>query len=329
MRKKLSKILITGGAGFIGSAFVRLIVKAKYLPVIVDKLTYAGDLARLKEVSGKYKFYRTDICNKEKLTQIFKKEKPEIVIHFAAESHVDRSIQDSSPFIETNVKGTQVLLDCSRKYEVKRFVHLSTDEVYGDIAVGKFNECSPLKPNSPYAASKAAADLLVQSYIRTYKFPALIIRPSNNYGPWQYPEKFIPRAILTVIKNQKIPVYADGKNVREWLYVEDCAEGIYQSMIKGKIGEAYNLGSNIEKENIQVAKAILKALESGDDRIEFVKDRPGHDIRYSIETKKINNGINWRSKVNFKDGLKDTVDWCVEHKAWLFSKWEDIVKLYK
>lgn len=329
MRAKLHKILITGGAGFIGSAFTRFAVKNGYSPVVVDKLTYAGDLERLKEIKGKYKFYKADICDKNKIWQIFKKESPEIVIHFAAESHVDRSIQDSSPFIETNIKGTQVLLDCSRKYNVAGFIHLSTDEVYGDIAVGKFNENSALKPNSPYAASKAAADLLVKSYIRTYHFPAIIVRPSNNYGPWQYPEKFIPRAILTVIKNQKIPVYADGKNVREWLYVEDCAEGIYQVMKKGKIGEAYNLGSNLEKQNIQVAKSILNAMEAGNDRIEFVKDRLGHDIRYSIETKKINSEINWRSKVNFENGLKLTVDWCVEHHAWLLSKWEDIVKLYK
>lgn len=329
MHAKLRKILITGGAGFIGSAFVRLAVKNGYNPVVVDKLTYAGDLERLRQVKGKYRFYKADICDKVKIGQIFKNESPEIVIHFAAESHVDRSIQDASPFIETNIKGTQVILDCSRKYELKRFIHLSTDEVYGDIAVGKFNEKSALKPNSPYAASKAAADLLVQSYIRTYNFPAIIVRPSNNYGPWQYPEKFIPRAILTVIKNQKIPVYADGKNVREWLYVEDCAEGIYQVMKKGKIGTAYNLGSNLEKQNIQVAKAILRAMEAGDDRIEFVKDRLGHDIRYSIETKKINSEINWRSKVNFETGLKRTVDWCAEHQSWLLSKWEDIVKLYK
>ncbi len=329
MRAKLHKILITGGAGFIGSAFTRLVVKNGYKPVIIDKLTYAGDLARLKEIKGKYKFYKADICDKDKIGQIFKKESPEIVIHFAAESHVDRSIQDAAPFIETNIKGTQVLLDCSRKYNVMRFIHISTDEVYGDIAVGKFNEKSALKPNSPYAASKAAADLLVKSYIRTYNFPAIIVRPSNNYGPWQYPEKFIPRAILTVIKNQKIPVYADGKNVREWLYVEDCAEGIYQVMKKGKIGEAYNLGSCLEKQNIQVAKSILKAMEAGNDRIEFVKDRPGHDIRYSIETKKINREVNWRSKVDFENGLKLTVDWCVEHQVWLLNKWEDIVKLYK
>ncbi len=329
MRAKLRKIIITGGAGFIGSAFTRLLVKNGYNPVVVDKLTYAGDLARLKAIKGKYKFYNADICDKDKIGQLFKKESPSIVIHFAAESHVDRSIQDASPFIETNIKGTQVLLDCSRKYDVARFIHLSTDEVYGDIAAGKFNEKSALKPNSPYAASKAAADLLVQSYIRTYHFPAIIVRPSNNYGPWQYPEKFIPRAILTVIKNQKIPVYADGKNVREWLYVEDCAEGVYQVMKKGKIGEAYNLGSNLEKQNIQVAKSILRSMEAGNDRIEFVKDRPGHDIRYSIETKKINSEINWRSKVDFENGLKQTVNWCVENQGWLLSKWEDIVKLYR
>lgn len=329
MRKRIPKILITGGAGFIGSAFVKLAAKKGHKPVIIDKLTYAGDLARLGEVRGKYKFYKADICDCKSIRKIFKKEKPGIVVHFAAESHVDRSILDSSPFIETNIKGTQILLDCSRECGINLFIHLSTDEIYGEIEKGSFHEDSPLQPNSPYSASKAAADLLIKAYIRTYNFPAIIVRPSNNYGPWQYPEKFIPRAILMIIKNQKIPVYATGKNVREWLHVEDCAEGIYQIMSKGKIGEVYNLGGNHEKQNIQVAKAVLRALKTDDGMIKFVKDRPGHDIRYRLNSRKISNELCWLPKVSFEQGIKSTVQWCLDNKAWLLSKWENISNLYK
>ncbi|MDO8489383.1 MAG: GDP-mannose 4,6-dehydratase, partial [Candidatus Omnitrophota bacterium] len=232
MRKRIPKILVTGGAGFIGSAFVRLLIKGMFSEgaapeiVVVDKLTYAGDLKRLDDIKGKIKFYKTDICNKKKIEVIFAKEKTDIVVHFAAESHVDRSINDATAFIETNIKGTQIIMDVSRKSGVKKFIYISTDEVYGEIANGRFNEDSPIKPNSPYAASKAAADLLVQSYVRTYKFPAIIIRPSNNYGPWQYPEKLIPLAILRIMEGGKVPVYGKGLNVREWLYVDDCALGI-------------------------------------------------------------------------------------------------------
>ncbi|MDD5692802.1 MAG: GDP-mannose 4,6-dehydratase, partial [Candidatus Omnitrophica bacterium] len=247
MRKRPPKILVTGGAGFIASALVRLLAPTKrgHFPdwiqnrscfgsgtgpiVVVDKLTYAGDLKRLNEglspkgTVPRFKFYKADICDKKQIEAIFAKEKPDIVVHFAAESHVDRSINDATPFIETNVKGTQILLDAGRRQRVKKFIFISTDEVYGEIPKGKFNENSPIRPNSPYAASKAAADLLVQSYVRTYKFPAIIIRPSNNYGPWQYPEKLIPLAILRISEGAKIPVYGKGQNVREWLYVDDCA----------------------------------------------------------------------------------------------------------
>ncbi|MBI4707922.1 MAG: dTDP-glucose 4,6-dehydratase [Candidatus Omnitrophica bacterium] len=329
MRRKFRKILVTGGAGFIGSAFVRLAVKKGILPVIVDKLTYAGDLARLKEVECKYKFYKVDICDKPRLEAVFAKEKPDAVIHFAAESHVDRSIKDASPFIEANIRGTQILLDTALKNKIKKFVHISTDEVYGDIEKGKFSEESPLKPNSPYAASKAAADLLVKSYVRTFKFPALIIRASNNYGPWQYPEKFIPRAILTVLKNKKIPVYGKGLNVREWLYVEDCALGIWQVLKRGKIGEVYNLGSGYEEKNIQIAKKVLSIMQKCWVGIEFVKDRPGHDIRYSLSVQKILKQAGWRAQTNLDAGLNKTVNWCIKNKQWLFGKWEEINKLYK
>jgi len=284
-------------------------------------LTYAGDLKRLQGLSPKgtvpdFKFYKADICDKKSMESIFKKERPDVVVNFAAQTHVDRSIIDATPFIETNVKGTQVLLDIARKYKIRKLIHISSDEVYGEIKKGKFSEDSPLKPNSPYAASKAAADLLIRSYIRTYGFPAIIVRPCNNYGPWQYPEKLIPLAVLKILRNEKIPVYAEGKNVREWLYVEDCAEGILQILKKGKIGEIYNLGSQEEKQNIEVVKLLLNILKRSEDMIRFVKDRPGHDLRYSLDSSKVFKEIAWRPKLNFEDGLRATVEWSVKHKNW-------------
>lgn len=329
MRKKLHKILVTGGAGFIGSAFVRLLVKRGFRPIVIDKLTYAGDLKRLDEARGGFKFYRADICNKRKIEEIFKKEKPDIVVHFAAESHVDRSINDATPFIETNIKGTQILIDASRKYNIKKFIFMSTDEVYGEIARGKFGESSPIRPNSPYAASKAAADLLVQSYIRTYNFPAIIIRPCNNYGPWQYPEKLIPLAILRVLSGEKVPVYGKGQNVREWLHVDDCAGGILKIINRGRLGEVYNLGSGRESRNIDTVKLLLRALKAGADRFEFVLDRLGHDLRYSLDSHKVYNQIRWRPAVNFNSGITQTVNWCVSRQDWLKSKSADIAVLYK
>ena len=341
MRKKLPKILVTGGAGFIGSAFIRLLVgdrsrqsynkviKRDLSPIVIDNLTYAGDMSRLKEAAGKFKFYKTDICNKAKIERIFKQEKPDAVIHFAAESHVDRSIKDTTPFLNTNVNGTKVLLDVSRKYNVKKFIHISTDEVYGDIKKGAFRENSPLNPSSPYSASKAAADLLIKSYIRTFNFPAIIVRPCNNYGPWQYPEKLIPLAILKVLRSEKIPVYAKGKNVREWLYVEDCARGILKILEKGRVGEVYNIGSDQEKQNIEVVKAILKTLSVDKRGFEFVKDRPGHDIRYKLDYRKLTRETGWKPEVNLEEGLKRTVHWCLNHKDWLLGKWKNIASLYK
>lgn len=301
-------ILVLGGAGFIGSEFVRQSVNKGYKPIVVDKLTYAGDLERLKEVKGKYKFYKTDICNKKKIEEIFAKEKPQIIVNFAASTHVDRSIVDSTPFINTNIKGVQILLDVSRKYKVKKFIHLSTDEVYGEIKKGKFSESSLLKPNSPYAASKAAADLLIRASIRTYNFPAIIVRPCNNYGPWQYPEKFIPVIICKALQNKKVPVYAKGLNKREWLYVSDCTKAIALVMEKGKIGEIYNVGSGIEKRNIDVAKNILKIRGKPESLIQFVKDRPGHDFRYALDSSKIRK-LSWQPEKDFKQGLENTVRW--------------------
>ncbi|MDI6759164.1 MAG: dTDP-glucose 4,6-dehydratase [Candidatus Omnitrophota bacterium] len=315
-----TKILVTGGAGFIGSEFLRQALGKSYKAIVVDKLTYAGDLERLKEIDGKYRFYKIDICDKAKIDSIFKKERPEAVIHFAAETHVDRSIKDAFSFIETNIKGTFILLDASRKYKVKKFIHISTDEVYGDIEKGRFSENSALKPNSPYAASKAAADLLLKAYIRTYSFPGIIVRPSNNYGPWQYPEKLIPLAVSQVLRNKKIPVYAKGKNIREWLYVQDCAKAIIKVLEKGRIGEIYNIGSNQERQNIAVVKDILKILGKKENLIQFVKDRPGHDIRYRLSSGKITKETGWRPSVNFEQGLKYTLNWCKEHKEWLLTR---------
>ena len=337
MRKRIPKILITGGAGFIGSALVRLIAGGfeslslkndSGSVIVVDKLTYAGDLKRLQEVKGRFKFYKIDICSKNGVRFIFAKEKPDIVLHFAAESHVDRSISDVTPFIDTNIKGTQILLDASRKYPVSKFIFISTDEVYGEIANGKFNENSLIKPNSPYAASKAAADLLVQSYIRTYKFPAIIIRPSNNYGPWQYPEKLIPLAILRILKGDDVPVYGRGLNVREWLYVDDCARGIMTIMREGKIGQIYNLGSACESKNIDTVKLLLKTLGASQDRFKFVKDRLGHDLRYSLNSRKVTRELGWKPDVCLAAGLKLAVAWSLKHQAWLKSKLGDINKLY-
>jgi len=317
MCKRIPKILVTGGAGFIGSAFSRLLVKSGIFPVIIDKLTYAADLKRLQEIKGKFKFYKADICDKKQIEAIFLKEKPQFLAHFAAESHVDRSINDATPFIETNVKGTQILLDACRKQKINKFIHISTDEVYGEIANGKFNENSPIRPNNPYAASKAAGDFLVQSYFRTYRFPAVIIRPSNNYGPWQYPEKLIPLAILRILEGGKVPVYGRGENVREWLYVDDCAKGILAILRKGKAGQVYNLGSSQAQKNIDTVKFLLKALGASRDSFEFVKDRPGHDLRYSLDSGKVAREIGWSPKVSLVDGFKFTVDWSVKNKNWL------------
>jgi dTDP-glucose 4,6-dehydratase len=344
----MNKILVTGGAGFIGSAFVRELAVCsvsrghpcleyghvrKSVPcckvVVVDKLTYAGDLKRLDEAKGKYKFYKADICNKKQIESILSKEKPDIIVHFAAESHVDRSINDASVFIDSNIKGTQILLDAARRFNIKKFIFISTDEVYGEISNGKFSEKSPVKPNSPYAVSKAAADLLVQAYIRTYNFPAIIIRPSNNYGPWQYPEKLISLAILRIIEGAKIPVYGKGINVREWLYVQDCAKGIIRIIEKGKIGQIYNLGSGQESKNLDTVKLLLKNLGASTDRFKFVKDRLGHDIRYSLDSSKLARELKWRASVKLQEGLAHTVHWSLLHKTWLKSKLKDINRLYK
>jgi len=322
------KALVTGGAGFIGSAFVRKAVERGLHPVIVDKLTYAGDLQRLKGAESRFTFYRASICDRQEIERIIKREKVNYIINFAAESHVDRSIKDSEPFLQTNILGTHTLLEVARTHGVSKLIHISTDETYGEITQGAFSEASPLAPNSPYAASKASADFLIRSYIRTYNFPAIIIRPCNNYGSWQYPEKFIPRAIMRVLRDEKIPVYGKGENVREWLYVDDCAEGICDILEKGRDSEVYNLGSGQEKQNIEIAKMILKLMKKDDDMVEFVKDRPGHDLRYRLNSGKICKEIKWSPKVSLLEGLSRTVTWCLENREWLQSKYEEINKLY-
>lgn len=315
------RMLITGGAGFIGSEFVRQTVRKGHQVAVVDKLTYAGDLERLSEVRKDITFYKADISNQEFIEHIFEKENPEVVVHFAAESHVDRSLLDPYPFISSNVLGTQVLLEVSKAKGVELFVNMSTDEVYGDLGKeGTFTEESPLKPNSPYSTTKASADMLGRAYHRSFGLPVITIRASNNYGPWQYPEKFVPVIILKALQDEKIPVYGDGSNVREWLYVEDCAEGIMAAIEKGKPGEIYNIGSKEEKQNIEVAKAILKLLGKGEELIEFVKDRPGHDFRYSLDTTKAKRDLGWEAKTSFDEGLKKTVEWYIEHLKWAQDK---------
>ncbi|MDD5079067.1 MAG: dTDP-glucose 4,6-dehydratase [Candidatus Omnitrophica bacterium] len=305
------KILVTGGAGFIGSEFIRQGCGKGHKIVVVDKLTYAGDLKRLAEVKGKFRFYKQDICDLKAIKAIFQKEKPDVVTHFAAETHVDRSISDANPFMDTNVKGTQVLLDACRSGWIKKFIHISTDEVYGEIKKGKFTESSPFNPNSPYSVSKAAADMLARAYFRTYGLPVVVVRPCNNYGPWQFPEKLIPVAINKIVKGQKVPVYGKGLNVREWLYVSDCARAVWGVCAKAKPGTVYNIGSGQEKRNIDTVRLLLKIMGKGNDLIGFVKDRLGHDLRYSLDCRKIKKELGWSAKVGFEDGLNQTVQWYI------------------
>ncbi|MEW6570649.1 MAG: dTDP-glucose 4,6-dehydratase [Nitrospirota bacterium] len=315
------KILVTGGAGFIGSEFVRQGVKRGYDITVVDKLSYAGDLERIKDVAGKSTFYITDIKDREALGKIFEKDKPRVVVHWAAESHVDRSIADASPFMETNVLGTQVLLDVAKENEVERFINISTDEVYGELHEdGQFLETSPLNPNSPYSVSKASADMLGRAYYRTYALPVITVRPSNNYGPWQYPEKLIPVIIMRALYDEKIPVYGKGQNVREWIFVSDCADAVFEILEKGKAGEIYNVGSGEEKRNIDVVKTVLKFLKKPEKLIEFVEDRPGHDYRYSLNSDKIKEQIGWKKRTIFEGGIEKTVRWYMDHVEWVMKK---------
>src|SRR3989337_1987020 len=325
----MEKLLVTGGAGCIGSEFARECVKRGYDIIMVDNLTYAGDMERVNEVEKGIRFYKGDIINRDFIGHVFKTEKPDMVVHWAAESHVDRSILDAAPFLETNVLGTYILLEASRAYGVKRFINISTDEVYGELGKdGQFYEETPLNPNSPYSASKASADMIGRAYHMTYGLPVITVRSSNNYGPWQYPEKLIPVVILKAQNNEKIPVYGKGENIREWLHVSDCASAIFLIMEQGKIGEVYNVGSGVEKKNIEVVNNILKLLGKPEKLIEFVKDRPGHDLRYSLNSDKIKNSLGWKANISFENGIEETVKWYVDNMGWVKGKLEYLTRYW-
>jgi len=317
----MKKMLISGGAGFIGSEFVRQAILKDFEIAVVDSLTYAGDLKRIASVIDKIKFFNCDISDLESLKEIFKQFKPQIVVHFAAETHVDRSILNPHIFIKTNIIGTQNMLDLSKD---ALFINISTDEVYGDLSKNdqSFTEQSCLNPSSPYSSSKAAQDMLARAYARTYNTNVITIRPSNNYGPWQYPEKLIPVVIYKALNNEPIPVYAKGENIREWTFVEDCAKAIL-SIINQSSNEVYNLGSSIEKTNIEVVRSILSLLNKPESLITFVKDRPGHDFRYSLDSSKIKRIINL-SFTSFEEGIEKTVKWYIDNKDWLFKKAEKL-----
>ncbi len=313
------KLIITGGAGFIGSNFIRHILNKypNYNVVNIDKLTYCGTLDNLKDIEkdARYKFIKCDICDKKKIDEIFSEEKPDYVVHFAAESHVDRSIMDPEAFTKTNVLGTHILLEAAKKINVQKFLHISTDEVFGSIKKGKFKETDPLFPNSPYAASKAGADMLARSYFKTFSMPILITRTTNNFGPHQFPEKLMPLFITNFIEGKKVPVYGKGKNIREWIYVLDNCEALDVILHKGKIGEIYNIGSGEEKTNMEITKIILKEFGKGVSQVEFVQDRPGHDFRYALDTSKIKK-IGWKPKYTFEKAIKETIKWYRENEWW-------------
>ena len=322
----MKKILVTGGAGFIGSNYINHILQERddYFIVNLDKLTYAGNLENLKtsETNKNYKFIKGDISNSELVDYIFSEYKIDYVINFAAESHVDRSILGSGVFYQTNVMGTNVLLEAARRYEVKRFLQISTDEVYGSLGpTGLFTENTPLSPNSPYSSSKTAADLMVYSFYKTYGLPVVTTRCSNNYGPLQFPEKLIPLMIINTLNDKKLPVYGDGLNVRDWIYVIDHNIAINKVFEEGTEGEVYNIGASQEMKNIEIIKLIINALGKSEDLIEYVKDRPGHDRRYAIDSSKIQNELGWKPKFKFEDAIEETIKWYVDNKSW----WERII----
>lgn len=322
-------IVVTGGAGFIGSNFIFYMLEKypKYRIVCVDKLTYAGNLSTLEPVmtNPNFKFVKLDICDRVGVDKLFREEKPDIVVNFAAESHVDRSIENPEIFLETNIIGTSVLMDISKKYNVKRFHQVSTDEVYGDLPLDKpellFREDTPLHTSSPYSSSKAAADLLVMAYHRTYGLPVSISRCSNNYGPYQFPEKLIPLIIANCLVDKPLPIYGKGINVRDWLYVEDHCKAIDLIIHSDKVGEIYNIGGHNEMKNIDIVKLIIKELGKSESLIKFVTDRKGHDQRYAIDPSKIHNDLGWLPETRFADGIKKTIKWYLANKKW----WETII----
>jgi len=315
------RILVAGGAGFIGSNFIRYILGAHddWSVVNVDKLTYAGNLANLADVAGdsRYRFHRADICDAAGVARIFAEEKPDAVVNFAAETHVDRSIDDPALFLRTNILGTQVLLDASRKAKVARYLQISTDEVYGSLgATGHFSEESPLKPNSPYAASKTSADLLVRAYGKTFGLPVLVTRCSNNYGPYQFPEKLIPFFVTLLHEGKPVPVYGDGMNVRDWIHVDDHSRAVEAVLLRGRPGEIYNVGGGNERTNIEITKLLIAAMGKDELSMKFVPDRPGHDRRYAIDDGKIRAELGVVPRTPFGEGLRATVRWYIDNEPW-------------
>ncbi|MBQ7129111.1 MAG: dTDP-glucose 4,6-dehydratase [Clostridia bacterium] len=324
------RILVTGGAGFIGSNFVYYELKNHPDDKIVclDALTYAGNLHTLENAmqNDNFKFVKGDIADREAVYNLFEQEKIDIVVNFAAESHVDRSVENPEIFLKTNIIGTSVLLDACRKYGIRRYHQVSTDEVYGDLPLDRtdlfFTETTPIHTSSPYSSSKAAADLLTQAYHRTYGLPITISRCSNNYGPYHFPEKLIPLMISRALADESLPVYGKGENVRDWLYVEDHCSAIDLIIRKGKDGEVYNIGGHNERTNLEVVKTILKVLQKPESLITYVTDRPGHDLRYAIDPTKIHNELGWLPTTKFDDGIKKTIKWYLDNKPW----WEEILK---
>ena len=322
-------IIVTGGAGFIGSNFVFHMLQAHpdYRIVCLDKLTYAGNLSTLEPVlqQDNFRFVKADICDRQAVDKLFQEEKPDIVVNFAAESHVDRSIENPGIFLETNIMGTAVLMDACRKYGIQRYHQVSTDEVYGDLPLDRpelfFTEETPLHTSSPYSSSKASADLLVMAYYRTYGLPVTISRCSNNYGPYHFPEKLIPLMIANALADKPLPVYGNGENVRDWLYVEDHCRAIDLIIHAGKVGEVYNVGGHNEKRNIDIVRIICQELGKPESLIVHVEDRKGHDRRYAIDPAKIHRELGWLPETKFEDGIKKTIKWYLEHKKW----WQDII----
>jgi len=334
----MKKIIVTGGLGFIGSNLIELLLKKKYSIINIDKVTYSSNYYNTQEFlkSSNYMFIKCDLNNKSKLSKIIFKYKPICIFNLAAETHVDRSIDRPENFIQSNILGVFNLLEIFREYSKNkkktRLIHISTDEVYGDILKGRSHEEYPYKPSSPYAASKAASDHLVSSYVRTYKIPAIVTNCSNNYGPKQHPEKLIPKLIYNILNNKSLPIYGNGKNSREWIYVEDHCEALLKVFQKGKIGEFYNIGSNKNLDNLEICKFLIKIAKQEikigrNVKIEFVKDRPGHDVRYALDSKKILTKLGWKSKMNFEKGLEKTFLWYLKNDKYykLISK-TDIVK---
>ena len=316
------RILVTGGAGFIGSAFVRLVIRTGAVAHLTnfDKLTYAGNLENLTEIDRdpRYQFVRGDICDKEAVEQAFAEAAPDAVVHFAAESHVDRSILSPEPVVETNVKGTFTLLEAARRHKIKRFVHVSTDEVYGSIDEPfDADESYPLKPSSPYSASKAGSDLLALSYFTTYKMPVLVTRASNNYGPYQFPEKLIPLMISNALEDKPLPIYGDGRQIRDWLFVDDHCRAILSVLNKGRDGEVYNIGGSLALPNVEVVHKILAATGKPESLMKTVADRPGHDRRYALTSEKVERETGWAPQMEFEQGLAETVAFYKDNRAWV------------